>query len=141
MVATKRTRTPRKTTAVIVEKEPIQMEVATEVLPVVEVAEPVQEPILMLESPQPMKIKYFILRHLPENAGKPHQVRKAWKDAIAELDALIKGQGLQYGITSRPVDGVEVQFILAEETLISYLAKNHPGYIEGGCPEYKIVQT
>ena len=136
--ATRKTRTPKKSPEPIVT---IQAEVVTEVLPVIEPVDPVEIPMLMLESPQPVKNKRFILRLLPNNTGTTSKVEEAWSGAITELGRLIKGTGLEYSVANRSVNGVETQYILAEEKLLNYLIKRHPEYLGGKYPEYHTPQS
>ena len=135
---TRKTRTPKKSPEPIVT---IQAEVIPEVLSVTEPVESVEIPMLMLESPQPVAVKRFILRRLPENAGTALEIKEAWSGAIAELDGLVSGKGLEYLVTSHPVNGVETRYILAEEKLLNYLIKRHPNYLGGNYPEYHTPQS
>lgn len=148
-------KTPRKRTTkagVVVKKEATQVTVPSEPTPAPEpLTEPEVLPVieeaptpLIVETAPPMvkeeqpEARWYILRYLPENVGTPDQVRRGWSAALKELDKLIKGSRLQYGLCSHEVEGVRVRYILAEKELISYLTEKHPKYVEGGCPEYRV---
>ena len=132
VAATKPTTTrKRKPKAVDVINEAQLVEVPSEdLVPVVEA-----ESIELL--PTSTRRDWYVLRYLPENAGTPAQVKKAWANALKELDRLIKGQQLEYGISCRLVEGVTVRYILGKEDLVEFLAMNHSDYIKDGVPKYQ----
>ena len=141
MTAPTKKRTPRKITQIKKTEEPTPIALMVESAPPIPEVEAVVEVI----QPEPEIVtpaarRWYVIRWLPENVGTANQVHQAWTKEIAKLDKLIRGKKIQYGIASRDVDGVQLRYILAQEELINYLVENCPGYIEGGCPEYQMVQ-